>query len=169
MNKQKMLELADFIENLDRWRFNIGFWASDFSKGYYTPTSNLDVNICNTAGCIAGWAMAMENGGEVTMSTVVSPEMANYNVFSGARILGLTFAQASRLFYVDPDSIWVQYWEMYKHLIDIEDIEEIEAFSDYHGSIDSEKLGDKISNKVAAFMLRQIANGEFYLSNEWRP
>lgn len=169
MNRQKMIELADFIENLDGKRFNIGYWASDFSNGYYTPTPSLDVNICQTAGCIAGWAMAMENGGEITLPTVVSPEIANYNVFSGARILGLTFAQASRLFYVDPDSVWVEYFKQYKHLMWIEDIEEIEAYSDYQGRIDEEKLGEKITNSIAAFMLRQIANGEFDLSNEWRP
>jgi hypothetical protein len=162
-----MLELADFIESLDKNRFNIGYWISEFSNGNYGVWSNLDVNICNTAGCIAGWAMAMENGGQVTLPIVSCPENANYNVFNGARILGLTFAQASRLFYVDSDSVWVEYFQTYADMIDPDIYDELTTYSDYYGGVDVDHLGDAITNKIAAFMLRNIANGTFVLSNEW--
>ena len=56
MNHTKMLELANFMENLEAERFNMGYWVSYFDydeynlKNVYEENEVLDINDCNTAG-----------------------------------------------------------------------------------------------------------------------
>lgn len=166
MNKEKMLELADFIESIPPKRFNISMWASEMhgaNYDFYKSSQILDVNLCKTAGCIAGWAMALENDGVARIPEIKLPDDAKLMVLSGAEILGLEFHEATRLFYVDEQSIWVQCIDLYEHLLDCEesDLESARWSDDELACFLADY--DVINNRAAGFMLRQIANGEVVL------
>lgn len=186
MNKNKIMQLADFLDTLPRHRFNISRWSSAFdSDEYYEDTKDIDedvfhidswryyylsnvidVNICNTAGCIAGWAIAMDNGGKVEFPTVHNSEIANNILARGAISLGLTMNQARKLFFTSQgNSVWVNYMENYIHVLDSESrnkvIEEVDFGSDYEAEQIMELFDREdiyISNSVASFVLRLIAN-----------
>ena len=79
MNKERMLQLADYIENLPEHKFEMQYWISqkvqkenyigeEYWKLDYAPTLHSDLTQillepldCGTACCIAGWAAAIEN------------------------------------------------------------------------------------------------------------
>jgi predicted nucleotidyltransferase len=69
MNKANMLALASYLENIDKERFNLQYWFSEFDFDYDefdVSYEDIDKSVflkkgfhsCNTAGCIAGWAAA---------------------------------------------------------------------------------------------------------------
>ena len=87
MNKERIIELADFLYRLDNPRYpNLGFnmehWfcASECQRDY-------SGNSCGTVACVAGWA-ALAYG--------KNPQESYYQ--AGIRILGLEINQATRLF-----------------------------------------------------------------------
>lgn len=167
MKVEKIKELADFIESIPPKRFNISNWVSEImgsNNDYYQASQTLDINVCKTAGCIAGWAMALENGGTVTVPKISLPSEAKEIATIGAEILGLEYQKAVRLFYVDEESAWVEYVHVYEHLLDCYGDDEFEWSKESEDDL-AGYLSDNgvINNKVAAFMLRQVANGEVVL------
>jgi hypothetical protein len=149
MNREKMHKLALFLEDLESSRFNIGYWVSqslsyddDESLSYgdeieFTDGEVLDVNLCGTAGCIAGWAVALENNGRIAvMEGYDDDDEYKWHNFCGhcyekhfdtqcpkgyvtidiayvetvaRNILGLTTEEARRLFIPDQNSIWEEH------------------------------------------------------------
>jgi hypothetical protein len=182
MNREKMHKLALFLEDLDSDRFNIGYWVSqsqmwnselDFVEGY-----SLDTNICNTAGCIAGWAVALENNGKISIVEYLDEDddgsdycnaCDDYHQINNcpkgytlidlgniqeiaSDILGLDRRQSERLFIPDRFSVWNQY------------------ASDY--GLECSNLYVHYTNihpKHAADMIYRILNGEVNLDEQWNP
>jgi len=85
MNKERILDLADIIENdrLPLVRFDINWWAR---REYESPHE------CGTIACIAGYAVAAAYGNRIAkhFKTDVGGE--------ARRILGLTVDEARELF-----------------------------------------------------------------------
>ena len=167
MKTEKIEALADFIESIPSKRFNISNWISELmgeNYSYYNAAETLDIDICNTAGCIAGWTLALDNGGVIKLPRVKTPDDAKAIALRGAESLGLSLEQAVRLFYVDEGSIWVEYIDMYEEFLDCYGDDDLEWSKE-----DKDQLAgyladnDVINNKVAVFMLRQIAKGEVKL------
>lgn len=128
MNFTRMKELAEFFEKLERTRFSMSFWTS-----YYDEISDdffgddpivLDINDCNTAGCVAGWACAFYNNGVIDFDDLMdrygyeeNDDIGCYNpeyyLWEAAKILDLTIEQAELLFYINESSLWYKYKDDY--------------------------------------------------------
>lgn len=171
MKTKKIRLLAEFIESIDETRFNIKSWSSkyDYEDEYYRPSDVIDLNFCDTAGCIAGWAIALENGGRAEFDPGSSPENAMKNCRTGSEILGLTYEQGAKLFFMDENSVWANHFELY---FDELAQEHKDAFMEnyvFYGNDDPANIdqfldcNNVITNKVAAFMLNKIADGEVTL------
>lgn len=127
MNLTRMQEMADFFENLPPERFYIGAWTSYYDKDssdfYFDDHVELDVNECNTAGCVAGWTCAVYNDGVANFFHLYDRHIGDADYDTGdvycweaARILDLTYEQAEMLFYVNEDSLWYKYRNDYEFL-----------------------------------------------------
>lgn len=65
MNKERMLDLADYIEKqVSEFRFDMGLWTS-FTFDY----TDADNPHCQTTACLAGWAWIKEH--ETYLQTVI--------------------------------------------------------------------------------------------------
>lgn len=128
MNFTRMKEMADFFENLPPERFYIGAWTSyfdpDSSEFFYDDHITLDINDCDTAGCVAGWTCAIYNDGIADYYDLYDRFIGDdgydtNEVFSweAAKILDLTIEQAELLFYVNEKSLWYKYREDYDILV----------------------------------------------------
>ena len=163
MNHTKMLELANFMENLEAERFNMGYWVSYFDydeynlKNVYEENEVLDINDCNTAGCIAGWVVALENNGAVDI-TEVSDEPYDYDF--GVKnyalmVLGLKESEADRLFLFNLGSVWFDYrkdYDLTEYYQYLQDENTLYAINE-----------EEIKPKHVADMLRRIVSGEVVL------
>lgn len=93
MDKERMLKLADHIESLKPKRFHMGFWAArDIGTRDEITLIGADELVgerkCNTAGCIAGWAVAL-----------FAPEYKGVAIASKAGLLlDLNWAEKDNLF-----------------------------------------------------------------------
>lgn len=116
MNKQRMLELADVIEQQPRKKFWMAAWFSRVVKGQGHVEVNPDwddendellpegkgervfarqlPHTCDTAGCIAGWAVALHPNAGLK-------QLGHYYFVEehGRAILGLTPVEGSCLFF----------------------------------------------------------------------
>jgi hypothetical protein len=146
MNKERMLLLADLLETITPEKFNIENWTLDIHHDLYGDSgatysnqyhhASLSAYDCGTAGCIAGWAVAMKNDLDLKNfpAASVATEACDY--------LGLTEDQGRSLFYFGETTIWGKYRD---------DL----GFDEAHG------YADQIKAKHAAYALRQIADGEW--------
>lgn len=161
MNIENMTKLADFLENLSEERFNIAEWVSGYEYTYddgleYYYHNILDINVCNTAGCIAGWAVCLMNDGCVSITndeysdTLITRKnhlrISDVSI-QAAEWLGLDWFEAQYLFVPGSRSVWHRYADDYN----LEHGEELVFYSNIHP-------------KHAADMLRRIANNEIELS-----
>lgn len=181
MNVDKMLQLADFIENLpSKEMFNMDSWFASFSYDQlgdlsydYLDPENVPpidpkfLNDCNTAGCIAGWAMIMDDylkeyhhGGKFSDLDEFDWPTAD---IVGAEILGITEQEASMLFYTKTSqNLWYRYYKE----IGGNFVTEYE-----HVLPDGDKVirlvinENAITAKDAAAMLRGLATGIFKFEN----
>lgn len=164
-----MTELANFMENLESDRFNMGYWVSFFDydeyekNNIYQENEVLDINECNTAGCIAGWAVALENNGVLDMTTTTD-DLDDYyqvdNIKTEARmLLGLSESQADRLFLFGFESLWYDYRK------DYDLTEHYDTQNLYHTdeSMPYAISEEEIKPKHVADMLRRIISGEIIL------
>lgn len=171
MNIENMTRLANFLENIESERFNIAEWVSfieryDGGEIEYMSSDVISMNVCDTAGCIAGWAVCLMNGGEVYIlddnyyeSDYLS-SMENKNAIRLAEVsrkaadwLGLTSWEAQRLFVPDGWSVWDKYASDYG----LEKDNGMNFYSNIHP-------------KYAADMLRRLANNEIkipYEDKDW--
>lgn len=154
MNTENIKKLVSFLEDLDSSRFNMGYWVSDTEMG---DTGNyLDTNACNTAGCIAGWALVLKSNSaiEIFDEYDIEEDMVlkdnQYHVEEIIDIagewLGLTCKQAMQLFTFHNDSLWYKYGHEYG--LDYE-------YLRYYPNATSD-----IHPKHAADMLNRILNNE---------
>lgn len=145
MNKERMYVLADLIDTISPEKFNISNWTLDVEplpdgSGYYYNNQEIHANLsaydCGTAGCIAGWAVALKNDLDLKSFPLssVSAEASDY--------LGLTIGEANSLFFFGQKSIWHKY---HSELGFYEDLS-------YDGQIKS---------KHAAYALRELADGNW--------
>lgn len=120
-----------------------------FSTSLFVETEETVKLQCNTTACIAGWAIANEffNKNEDPINKFNNGDFGAESL--GAQILGLTSYEASRLFFCDENSIWVEYAQDYGYNFDV-DIPE----------------SWNIHPKHAADLLRRIANGEILLDED---
>lgn len=156
MNKERMLQLADFIEKLPEHKFEMQYWISqkvkkenylgeEYWKIDYAPTMGnslvkdlLEPLNCGTACCIAGWATAIENNFKPIAIMQNGQSIEN----RALEWLDLTEKQGQNLFLINIDTVWAYYIEKCQFYIN----EDEDCFTD-------------ISNKDAALVIRDIANG----------
>ena len=172
MNKERMLQLADFIEKLPEHKFEMQYWISqkvkkenylgeEYWKIDYAPTIGnrfvkdlLEPLDCGTACCIAGWATAIENN----FKPIAIMQDEKSIETRGKEWLDLSYEQAQNLFLINIDTVWSYYIEKCSFYIN----EDEDCFTD-------------ISNKDAALVIRDVANGvididkkfEFYETKEY--
>lgn len=110
MNKERMLELAELLKNIPEKKFTMERWLNhpDNSKdqyGNYIESSDsflYEPLNCGTTGCIAGWAVMLENEFKP-----VSLLKDGLNIQERASAwLGLTEDESSNLFFTGTDAIW---------------------------------------------------------------
>ena len=165
MNHTKMLELANFMENLEAERFNMGYWVSYFDYDQddeqivYEENEYLDINDCNTAGCIAGWTVALEYGGAFNIDEDIHQDSEDYYDFGvknyARMLLGLKQSEADRLFLFDLRSVWFDYRKDYD-------------LTEYYQYLNDENTlyainEEEIKPKHVADMLRRIVKGDIVL------
>lgn len=123
MNTGNMLKLADFLENLPDYRFNISFWFSQanvhlFDDGEvmvsYEPIDDFfpddngespvaSIEDCNTSACVAGWASILANNGKFD-------DAYAYDAKEVAKeFLGLNTDESNQIFFWDRTTLWYKY------------------------------------------------------------
>jgi len=148
MNKERMLLLADLLEELPENKFSIEYWASEWDDEHQEHINQDDGYIylsgydCTTAGCVAGWAVAMKND----MAIKNELEMDACDIEHGAAAyLGLNRVQANDLFYYGNDSVYARY-------------------AGELGLNTDQLLGHQITKKHASIVVRKVAEGEWSLA-----
>lgn len=166
MNKERMLRVADLIENAPKEQFHMGSWfgaynlnkitadeADDWSSywdsvGYGEDTLKEVLSSClpnelscGTTACIAGWALVDMKNNNIDFS------YSRYAEVLGAEYLGLSRQEAKALFYCNKDSVWYDVATQYGFEFD----------PDFPETWN-------INPKHAVDVLRRIANGDIDLS-----
>ena len=161
INRENMMKLALHLEDIDKSRFNMNYWVSSYQDEYqeHMEGERLDINDCGTAGCIAGWAVALANNGKfnaIDADEYEGLELDDEELLLGdvrhyaAEWLGLTMSQADQLFYFGEDSVWKRYMDDY-------DLDTYRGL----GSLDKNQIvADSIHPKYAADMIYRILSGE---------
>ena len=172
MNKERMLQLADYIEKLPEHKFEMQYWISqkiqkensygeDYWKIDYAPTMNSDLTKgllepldCGTACCIAGWATAIESN----FKPIAIIQDGKTIEDRAREWLDLSHEQGLNLFLINIDTVWTYYLQK----CDFDLIEDEDCFTN-------------ITNKDAALVIRDVANGvinidekiDFYVAKEY--
>jgi hypothetical protein len=175
MNKERMLALADFLEDqVEESRFDMNKWLSYFDEeneevcDLYSEMRDVyfvkekDDFDCNTTACIAGWAVLyMERYDQNALRTNYNDEIFNV----AAQYLGLTLREARQLFYIQFPSLYVgddidlSLWSRYFYEIEdvfSDDIEKIQEFKPVQVSHAIEMLRNLVSGKYE--FLKEEAN-----------
>ena len=108
MNKNRMLMLAELLETIPPVKFNIEYWASNYIEDTdehsvqddFTVLSGYD---CSTAGCVAGWAVALKN--DMAIENYRTDRIEE----DAMEYLDLNRYEAQSLFYYGNDSIYAKY------------------------------------------------------------
>lgn len=160
VNHENMTKLANFLNGLEDDRLQMGYWVSDIDEDaetmdlYIQEGELLDVNLCHTAGCIAGWSVCLENGGvlDVHYGENFDDENMGLNAADISRLarvwLGLSYEAAQSLFIPDRYSLW------HKHASDLGIEPDVVDASPYYSTINP---------KAAAKLLFSILNDEIEL------
>lgn len=142
LNRERLRELADLIEREDR--FDLSCYAAeplpDEGSSRVRYTGEL-LTSCETVGCVAGWACAL--AGERLWGLL---DQRIWEVACAE--LGLSHAEAGRLFYAEADSIWAR---------------EADALGLKLASSGDVANWSSITAVQAAKVLRQLADGELEL------
>lgn len=141
MNKERMMELANFLERLPEKQFDMQVWVKDLRNDLDAfHKEEYDYGSCNTVCCIAGWAVGLFNGTGFVKPNNKRDYAEETIVQEATRLLGLTRGQAVNLFYTNGDT----YWEQYEDELGLEHDEEY-VYS--------------INNRQAAYVLKEIVAG----------
>lgn len=160
MRKDRILALAQFLENLPEVKFNMNHFFSiyDDEQECVRDTIGQDffiksANECGTAGCIAGWAIfvmstEMETAQDGRIKNEIESILLSDTIWrtsssKASKYLGISPAVGEKLFYADSGSFWDKYSEYL-------DIEGSGRFIDW----------DSIKPSDAAVILRMLANDE---------
>jgi len=188
MNKERMLLLADLLDNLKPVKFNMSDWFSTYEGNVYdyenigyvhddsiigdspSDRDNLEFTTnnyqqmngydCNSAACIAGWAVVMKHDfaldrpeEETIIGNGFRSDFSHMPILIEAcEYLGLTNKQGIDLFTKDDYSVWDRNAESLG----------LDQTDNYLYS-DSVRLDD-ITPKIAAKLIRMVANGEVQLN-----
>jgi hypothetical protein len=179
MNKERMLLLADLLDQLKPVKFNMGDWFSTYDGYVYDdmsqgedPSDHAELEFttnnyqqmngydCNSAACIAGWAVVMKHDfaldrpeeATVTGNSFMKDLSHMPVLIEACEYLGLTRKQGLDLFTKDDNSVWERSAE------DL-GLDESENYQMY----DSVDLDD-ITPKIAAKLIRMVVNGEVALN-----
>lgn len=155
MNEERMLELATFLTTIPEHKFNMNRWISgvmmtdsgdgELSNTLFNSKEWYDPNDCGTVCCIAGWAAAMKLDFKP-----MSYEMSDGSIARiAAEWLDLTDQEMTNLFYIDTNTVWSLF---------IEDCDY--DYDSYSGEFYN------ISNKDAAYVIRQIVYEKFDINRE---
>lgn len=142
MNKERMLLLAELLETIKPHKFNIETWVSEYDEAcdWHSSPDYVDLSAynCNSAACVAGWAVAMKNDLTVDQLScrTIEEEAMKY--------LELTYSEAQYLFYYGDDSIYGQ------------NRSEL-------GILEGEPLSQAVTAKHAAMTIRKVVDGEWSL------
>lgn len=107
MDSKRLRHLADVIEGLTPDRFAMYFYAAERTAEEFEDFDEIDFlkpgelgNRCDTAGCIAGWAMSE-----------FSDEPVRTTAQNGADLLDLSYWEGVQLFCSDgyTTTFWTQY------------------------------------------------------------
>lgn len=164
-----MLKLADLLEILPSERFNMDYWFSyvsedDFGKPAYESSYNVALNDCGTAGCVAGWTMALANDGVYDFEAGrQSQDGTNWLYFSdmedmAANYLGLTHFEAQQLFHAGSDyNLWVKYGT------ELGVGSKVRKYYDEDDNVTYQRILDteQIDPAVASVLLRGLVDGRF--------
>ena len=159
MNVDNMTKLADLLERLPEEKFNMTHWSSEFkyidghsekNKKKYVQSQYIDYYDCNTAGCIAGWAIALKNNLRSEMPNAGNIGNIEVIKYEACQFLGLSESQGENLFLMGLSTVW---YDVQFHDFDI--------FYDSEHEVTS----DLITNKMAAKVLRKVISGEVDLDN----
>jgi len=158
MNTENMIKLAKLIESLPEKKFNMTYWTSeiqgfthDGNVTYYANNQKIDYYDCTTAGCIAGWAIALKHDLRAEIMEANSVSNVAEIKETACDFLGLTKEEGDNLFLMEGGSIWFDH-----------------AFKDFDIFHQNNGTGidpDAITNKMAAEVLRKIISGEVSLEN----
>lgn len=156
MNKERMLQLADYIENLPEHKFEMQYWISqkvqkennygeEYWKIDYTPRIDsvnsdkfLEPLDCGTACCIAGWATSIESN----FKPIAIMQDGKTIETRAREWLDLSVEQSNNLFLINIDSVWAFYTEKCNL-----------GVNEYEDCITD------ITNKDAALVIRDVVNG----------
>lgn len=166
MNTGNMLKLADFLENLPDYRFNISYWFSeanihyfddgeqmvsydpidDFFPDAYGDSTVASIENCNTSACVAGWASILANDGRFKSEySYDAKEIAK-------EFLGLNTDQANQIFFWDRSTLWYKYrTELGVDLVGDDDYPSV--------------YEDSIKPIAVAKLLRGLVYGEFHFNS----
>lgn len=153
MNRENILKLALVLEDLTDDRFDINHWVSE--NHTCSESDVLSISDCGTAGCVAGWALAVKHNGIVELYDedhyeFIEDRLHDYS-YSPADVpgvaaewLGLPKSFADKIFFPDAFSLWHRYKDDYQ----------IESWN-------NSQYYNNIHPKHAADILHRILNGEF--------
>lgn len=155
MNKENILKLAKFIDKLPSVKFNMEYWSSEISGSshhgnvqYYDKTDYIDFYDCKTAGCIAGWAIAMENNLRTEIPLPTNSNDVEIIKERACKFLGLTSFEGDRIFFTNDSTVWND-----------------KSYINFDIRYDNEISDDLITNKMAAQVLFDIAEERIDLNN----
>ena len=159
-----MLQLAAYIENLPEHKFEMQYWISqkvkkenylgeEYWKLDYAPTllSDLTEGLlepldCGTACCIAGWATSIESN----FKPIAIVQDGKSIEDRALEWLDLTPLEGRNLFLISIDTVWTDYYAKCNFDLD-----------------EDEDCYKNISNKDAALVIRDIANGVIDIDKEY--
>jgi hypothetical protein len=141
MNKERMYLLAELLETIPPAKFKLTSWTCDYDAEEHLYdvqefSATLSAYDCGTAGCIAGWAVAMKNDLSINQYKLTSFER------EAGEYLGLTPEEGRALFYYNSNSVWHHYRNAF-------------------GFDDAWDYDDVVEAKHAAYALRMLADGEW--------
>lgn len=168
MNKERMFLLADLLDAIKPMKFNMKDWFSvyvgpdygndeDYDDGLRFNTTLVQVMNgydCDSAACIAGWAVAMKHDMNLNRPNNLVTD-GNWNddyshlpvLIEAEEYLGLSRGQSANLF---TDQSNDEDWIFSQHREEL-------GLDEYFD------MGD-ITHKMAAKVVRKVASGEWYLN-----
>ena len=161
LKNDQLTRLADTLEDLPKNRFSLSHWVS--SRAPFTGRSMadvLDINICGTAGCLGGWALALDNDG--VFNTNSYRDFGKVSFFNNicdaaAKALDLSVEEGSQLFLYDDNSLWWRY---------ADEIGITRIYDDGDRYDCNEVNPESITKDIAVDMLRKLVSGEYIFGFE---
>lgn len=168
MNKQRMIELANTLESVDKERFDLRWYFAQYlrdeegnilydednipegdgiSSKYFLTLE--EKNTCDTTACIAGWAISKFR------DQIPSNFIYKNEIEIARHLLDLELHEAYQLFYADAASLWARHADYFN----------LEVIDDESGVLN----WSEIHPKHAAEMLTMLANEEisFLSDRQW--